>query len=93
MANNKTNTKKYTGYSGYKKVKKTVEWNPITSFKDGKAAKGWYHPISGQSQWYCPQPANTDHYVWESVAEFATNVKPIHMTTASRWREPDARMC
>ena len=41
-----------------------------------EGCKGWYH-LKWTITVLLSTACNTDHYVWESVAEFATNVKPI----------------
>lgn len=89
--NNKTKSVKR--FSGYKKVKKTIEWKQVYNFKNSKRTVGWYNPCNNQVRWDCPQPEDHIKYEWESTAEFATNVKPIQMGTAPSWREPDARLC
>lgn len=89
--NNKTKFVKR--FSGYKKVKKTIEWKQVYNYRDSKRLVGWYNPCNNQVRWDCPKPDDYIKYEWESTAELATNVKPIQMGTAPSWREPDARMC
>ena len=71
--NNKTKSVKR--FSGYKKVKKTIEWKQVYNFKNSKRTVGWYNPCNNQVRWDCPQPEDHIKYEWESTAEFATNVK------------------
>ena len=89
----KNKKKSVERFSGYRKVKKTIEWKQVYNYKDSKRLLGWYNPCNNQVRWDCPKPDDHIKYEWESTAELATNVKPIQMGTAPSWREPDQRLC
>lgn len=80
-------------FSGYKRVKKSIEWKQVYNYKDSKKSVGWYNPSNNEVRWNCFKPDNHIKYVWESTAELATHVKPVQMGKSPSWREPDERMC
>lgn len=47
----------------------------------------WYNPRTQEVQWNCPKPASRKFTVYESVAEMATNVKPIQQKSRRKTTE------
>ena len=43
----------------------------------GPAQMAWYNPRTQEVRWNCPEPPSRTFRVFESVAEFATDVTPI----------------
>ena len=79
-------------FSGYKRVKKVIEWQQVYNSKYSNGYTSWYNPSNNEVRWDCFKPDAHIKYVLESTAEIATHVKPVQMRKSPSWREPDKRM-